>query len=725
LFCAGALVPAVPAWAILASRKARGPGVWARAFRPLVIAAMTVLVLLWPWVGHGGVAACDAAFEHKQAVWGVSQEMLGDNTQSKRNQITIQGIATIVVMLLAVACLSVDHEPSSFTWKAVWSVGFFWLLVLGDTLENMLSWCDWGIEESPGIRFVWGASCGGHSCGVIIILSLVWQRLVAFEEVLCLLVGSKVIIQVTGLSGLLMVAAFSLGVFLGQGETFLMYNTALIVFGFVCVFIGVGYISALMSRPLRALWSEARISKGVARRQTTWAANVLLGELIAIYIALISSGLKFLMAAIGGDLTGHMVRESGWNVWNIWVCSILDTLSNILGLVILSGLWHRRTSPSLVHFAERIRRRVERKASSRTSAVTVTRSYSLRSGALSADERTALSAKVDELAHRGVRLESLLDFYARDLLGLDGGTRCMPSFRPAMSTTRDVVREAIIPVSRFSDGSGGEALATKWNRGERVRAEKMVTHAWSNFFTDLVAAIVAEALGQDRYIEAAGLLAEGRVEELKGRLRDAGTLQQVYWVCAFSINQHAGICGDFGPEPREPGPRHDIWAESRLNTVSKEVYPLCPCREPKYFNDAPVPCELNKFDDMMALLSAGDGLRHVVAMDRKFALLTRVWCLAEVAESAASRIPQTVLICDDGCIDAEYRKLKRLDIRECEATRQEDKDEILASIPDIDVFNESLQELVMGDCGLLSKFTVREAKLRNAAKFMRRVLEIR
>jgi len=30
---------------------------------------------------------------------------------------------------------------------------------------------------------------------------------------------------------------------------------------------------------------------------------------------------------------------------------------------------------------------------------------------------------------------------------------------------------------------------------------------------------------------------------------DTGCLQTTVWICAFSINQHASICGGFGPEP--------------------------------------------------------------------------------------------------------------------------------------------------------------------------------
>ena len=30
---------------------------------------------------------------------------------------------------------------------------------------------------------------------------------------------------------------------------------------------------------------------------------------------------------------------------------------------------------------------------------------------------------------------------------------------------------------------------------------------------------------------------------------ETGCLQTPVWICAFSINQHASICGGFGPEP--------------------------------------------------------------------------------------------------------------------------------------------------------------------------------
>ena len=57
-------------------------------------------------------------------------------------------------------------------------------------------------------------------------------------------------------------------------------------------------------------------------------------------------------------------------------------------------------------------------------------------------EKTAWDEKVEELAGRGITVRQLLDFYS--LLGSDD---VMPGFDPVESTTHDVVRQAIIPLS--------------------------------------------------------------------------------------------------------------------------------------------------------------------------------------------------------------------------------------------------------------------------------------
>merc|ERR1719401_314701 len=181
----------------------------------------------------------------------------------------------------------------------------------------------------------------------------------------------------------------------------------------------------------------------------------------------------------------------------------------------------------------------------------------------------------------------------------------MPSFDARRSTTNDVVRQAIIPLSRDSaPGVGGKALASVWSHDIHLRAHCMVTHNWSNTFLHLVAGVLADAVGEDCYHDVAEELlsgADGRAN-LAAALEQAGTMDRVVWICAFSINQHAGICGGFGPPPDQESTSYLEWDAKRRDSVSGEKFAVCSCRQPKAFNDTPSTCEMNKFDDMMRFL---------------------------------------------------------------------------------------------------------------------------
>lgn len=77
-----------------------------------------------------------------------------------------------------------------------------------------------------------------------------------------------------------------------------------------------------------------------------------------------------------------------------------------------------------------------------------------------------------------------------------------------------------------------------------VIPKKMVTHNWSNLFRDLVATVIADALGEHAFEFVAELLCDKHgVKLLQETLRVHGCLEQTYWICAFAVNQHAGICG--------------------------------------------------------------------------------------------------------------------------------------------------------------------------------------
>ena len=78
----------------------------------------------------------------------------------------------------------------------------------------------------------------------------------------------------------------------------------------------------------------------------------------------------------------------------------------------------------------------------------------------------------------------------------------------------------------------------------------MVTHNWSNLFRDLVAPVIADALGEHAFESD-----KHSVKVLQETLRVHGCLEETYWICALAVIQHAGICGpnphgDIDPAPR-------------------------------------------------------------------------------------------------------------------------------------------------------------------------------
>ena len=85
--------------------------------------------------------------------------------------------------------------------------------------------------------------------------------------------------------------------------------------------------------------------------------------------------------------------------------------------------------------------------------------------------------KVEELSARGMTLRSLMCFYQEDLCSV-------PDWRyvPKDHKTRDVVRRAIIPITRAEECA--YAVSTQ-NRDGAQKPAVMVTHNWGNCFKDL------------------------------------------------------------------------------------------------------------------------------------------------------------------------------------------------------------------------------------------------
>eukprot|EP00931_Biecheleriopsis_adriatica_P096542 TRINITY_DN7019_c0_g1_i1.p1 TRINITY_DN7019_c0_g1~~TRINITY_DN7019_c0_g1_i1.p1 ORF type:complete len:1235 (+),score=150.61 TRINITY_DN7019_c0_g1_i1:26-3706(+) len=234
-------------------------------------------------------------------------------------------------------------------------------------------------------------------------------------------------------------------------------------------------------------------------------------------------------------------------------------------------------------------------------------------------------------------------------------------------------------------GDVGYAYATLANGGEARLAQKMVTHNWGNIFNHTLSSIIADALMLDTYDSVSDLLIRD-LAGLRETLHRRGVGEKSYWICAFSVNQHAGICGT--PPP------HDSLGFS---------IEACTCRTSKHTDGAL--SEMNKFDQMMAFLKRNSREQRckdsvmprfcqVVAVDVGFVILSRVWCIAELVQAKKSNIPQTLKIHSEASQEACLEMLQQVDVREAQASFSEDKAFVLSKIDDIDGFNEALKALL-------------------------------
>lgn len=254
-------------------------------------------------------------------------------------------------------------------------------------------------------------------------------------------------------------------------------------------------------------------------------------------------------------------------------------------------------------------------------------------------------SKVRELAHRGIELGALLDFYGRL------GGEHMPGFDPTTSTTADVVRDAVIPAT----AAHGKAYASVAHPGSKL-ATRMVSHNWGNVFANLMAAIVADALDLPLYKDALARLAFAGLSGLREELLRVGKLDIVYWICAFSVNQHRSICKSKG----------------------------CCCETAIHSNSSPE-CEMDKFREMMEYMfgPSRESLdsRHVVAIDGDGELFSRAWVIAELVTTTtmdSSVITQQFKAYDREALQklSVHTGQRGISIWECKAFLPEDEDMI-------------------------------------------------
>ncbi|CAE8739955.1 unnamed protein product [Polarella glacialis] len=433
-----------------------------------------------------------------------------------------------------------------------------------------------------------------------------------------------------------------------------------------------GLVVCAFCTPLRSL-KEMHNAGYIS--EETWAAAVALGQLqiggvLASTTSTVLSAGSFIF---GSALQMAKHDESGRDMlifvaFPLW----LDIIANSTCVLFLSGAVHM---PNAV-LGNALGRQRNRAALQGSSNSVVDRKW---------------HAKVSELAERGFSLESLLSFYKRL------GTDYMLHYKSDVHRTSDVVRQAIIPLSRPS----GVAYAVTMMNGACSLPDAIVTHNWGNLFRDLVAGICADALGLSGYALVSELL-DHDIVALESMLASSGKIQKTYWVCAFCIAQHSCIC--------------QTTSAGDLDPVDGTEHPTCDCGRPKCFNDTPevdalgrsVHCELNKFDDMMGHIARIDvQFEQLIVVDSKFDLFTRAWCVAEVAEACRIGMPQNLKIKCGQELHAFEERIRSLKVQEMEASRPEDVAEILAKIPDKDAFNAQLQTLIFDEqTGLLAQWRI-------------------
>ena len=90
---------------------------------------------------------------------------------------------------------------------------------------------------------------------------------------------------------------------------------------------------------------------------------------------------------------------------------------------------------------------------------------------------------------------------------------------------------------------------------------------------------------------------------------------------------------------------------------------------------------------------------QVIAVDRKFELFQRAWCVAEIAEAQginprAARMPAFLQVASVESIEQNFEEIEEVDIRHCQASRAEDKEGIMMRIDsytNVELFNADLR----------------------------------
>ena len=383
----------------------------------------------------------------------------------------------------------------------------------------------------------------------------------------------------------------------------------------------------------------------------------------------VSFGLVFTVllvpARVGSLLLGYYYRGYYYSYGDpqydslkvvLFLIQAFDALGNAVAVLLLSGS-HRMA-------------KVERSQGSHRSWKVEKAEH--RRNQQTSHEDVNWTRKVEELSMRGMTLRSLLQFYQENLPS-------MPDWKyaPKEHKTRDVVRRAIIPLTSREECAFS---VSAFNKDGPKRAQVMVTHNWGNSFSNLLAAVLSDALQECSFSLPAELLQED-CALLQDLLAKMGRLDHTYWICAFAVNQHISICHS-NPYDRDP--------------FTNQLHPVCHCNSTNIIDSdgRSASSEINKFDDMMRLLATTGGCRQVIAVDKSLDLFRRAWCVAEIAEAKRLQMDQSLKLWSKATLQERARTLENLDVRDMRASSDKDKELILGKIQDVDDFNAKLQVLI-------------------------------
>eukprot|EP00931_Biecheleriopsis_adriatica_P039798 TRINITY_DN22753_c0_g1_i1.p1 TRINITY_DN22753_c0_g1~~TRINITY_DN22753_c0_g1_i1.p1 ORF type:complete len:910 (-),score=126.20 TRINITY_DN22753_c0_g1_i1:39-2741(-) len=704
----------------------------ARAVRVISVTSIVIPTLLaacFPWLRYDldGVAVC----------MGNLEELNIENSGWRVVQYYSCVAATCFVSAIAAACVMADHEPSFSTRSTIHCVVVLWLQGLGATVVFAARWCEgleddlnddiqnWSYKHTAARRmqyYFWGLS------GPLGILCVFWITLIKLRRITVLYDNCGVLISAFGqkvspreLWWLLCGAVFSfacgsVGLYASRifaHSSWRITSAVLAIIAAVCIVVslipGVSFVAfgvRIFSMPIEDLKREINDlhPQTPPHVEATWAIRVLSMERTAV---LWTSSTTLVFAT----MVACLVLNKSWRdneialFWMGIFCWAIDLIVNAVGMAILSGVLREHTPP------------LDAKES---MPVEISRGSVDPEDCIDPEQK---SIKVEELAGRGVVLESILDFYAK--LGADG---LMSHFDPLVSTTNDVVRQAVIPMSR--DGDQGKSLSSIWNHDEPLFPTCIVTHAWTNIFRDLVAALVAFAIDQKHFqsflVQLSGATVAERaaaVARIK-ELLSPEKLSTSFWICIFSVNQHASICAGFGSGPKA-GPdtlEYKEWNAKCYDSVTQQKHILCDCKTEKIFNER-IECEIDKFDDIMMWLidHHGETFRQLIAIDSQLELFNRVWCIAELVKADEMRCSQHTVVLNSNIMDMQYGKLISLRADTCRATRTEDRDRILSKIKDKDAFNRRLQWIIFGARGLVR--SCGEDQVHDASRIAKRAMQ--